>query len=68
MTLLHAYILEQLPPAFVRSVHSWRRIKSQLDFGQRLREIDPEFPRQRQPNLAFILFDDGQDSYDDLLL
>ena len=44
------------------------RIEPQLDFDKRLREIDPEFPWQRKPNLAFILFDDGQDTYDDLLL
>jgi len=68
MTLLHAYILEQLPLAFIRSVHSWRRIESQLDFDKGLWEIDPEFPRQRQPNLAFILFDNRQDTYDDILL
>jgi len=63
MTLLHAHIVDQLPLAVVKIVHSWKRIESNQVFDQRLREIDPAFPRR--DSLAFLLFDEGQDSYSD---
>jgi len=66
MTLLHAHIVNQSPSAVVKSLHSWRRIQSDQLIDQRLREIDPAFPRQG--SLCFLLFDQGQDSYSDNLL
>ena len=52
MTLLHAHIVDQLPLAVVKIVHSWKRIESNQVFDQRLREIDPAFPRR--DSLAFL--------------
>jgi len=66
MTLLHAHIVNQLPLALVKILHSWKRIESDQLIDQRLREIDPAFPRQG--SLAFLLFDEGHASYNDDLL
>jgi hypothetical protein len=63
LTLLHGHIRDQLPLAFVKTLRSWKPIESQFLVDQRLKEIDPAFPRQGSP--AFLLFDDGQDTYSD---
>lgn len=66
MNLLHAYILEQSPSAFVNTQQSWPPRGSGPSHQQRLRQVDPAYPRS--DGVAFLLFDEGQDSYDDHLL
>jgi hypothetical protein len=66
MHLLQSYILEQSPSAFVNALQSWPPRGSGALPNQRLRLMDPAFPRR--DGLAFLLFDEGQDSYDDPLL
>ncbi|KAF8232682.1 hypothetical protein L208DRAFT_1360846 [Tricholoma matsutake] len=66
MNLLHSYIHKKLPSAFVNTQESWPPKESGPSQQQRLRQVDPAFPRP--DGLAFLLFDEGQDSYDDHLL
>ena len=66
MNLLHIYILEQSPSAFVNTQQSWPPRGSGPSANQHLRQVDPAYPRS--DGLAFLLFDEGQDSYDDHLL
>ncbi|KAF8222780.1 hypothetical protein L208DRAFT_1412870, partial [Tricholoma matsutake] len=65
MNLLHSYIHKKLPSAFVNTQESWPPKESGPSQQQRLRQVDPAFPRP--DGLAFLLFDEGQDSYDDHL-
>lgn len=66
--MFHAYILERNPLASVDTTHSWPRIapRSERALDKRLRSIDPTYPRPSA--ITFLLFDDGQDSYQDDLL
>src|ERR1700691_105559 len=70
MDLLHSYILKQSPLAFVNSTSTWPRLEEakQSDSAliKRLQDVDPLFPRRH--GLAFLLFDEGQDSYEDHVL
>ncbi|KIL58917.1 hypothetical protein M378DRAFT_15182 [Amanita muscaria Koide BX008] len=67
MHLLHAYILKQFPSALVYTKHSWPGpTESDSLLRKRLRELDPGFPRRN--GTTFLLFDEGQDLYDDDLL
>ena len=70
MELLHSYILKQSPSAFVNTASTWPALKDaeQTDpaLFKRLKVMDPLFPRR--DGLAFLLFDDGQDTYEDNIL
>ena len=70
MDLLHAYILKELPLAFVKSTSTWHQKdeakQSDSALINRLQEVDPLYPRKC--GLAFLLFDEGQDSYEDHIL
>jgi hypothetical protein len=68
MNLLHAHILKQNPDALVYTSSSWPRGPPQTDssLNERLLAVDPEYPNP--PSLTFLLFDEGQESYGDLLL
>ena len=67
MNLLYAFILEQAPSAFVNTQHSWPQGQSWGPLlNDRLQLVDPSFPRQ--DGLAYLLFDEGQDSYEDDIL
>jgi hypothetical protein len=65
LNLLHAYILEENPSAFVYTTVSWpgETKQSNSSFNERLRQVDPKFPRSN--GLTFLLFDEAQDSYND---
>ena len=67
MKLLHAFILKHAPTAYVNTQHSWPKGESLGNvFYERLRAMDPAFPRQ--DGLAYLLFDEGQDLYEDDML
>ncbi|KIL59210.1 hypothetical protein M378DRAFT_180929 [Amanita muscaria Koide BX008] len=70
MKLLHAYILEHAPLALVYTQHSWpgpeEATQKNSSRRERLKEVDPRFPRQ--DGITFLLFDEGQDTYEDHLL
>ncbi len=66
MNLLHAFILKQEPLAFVNSKHSWPGEGSESLLEERLRLLDPEFPRR--DGSAYLFFDEGQDTYVDEIL
>ena len=67
MNLLHAFILQRAPSAFVHTQHSWPPAGTGPSLGplldERLRLLDHAFPRR--DGLAYLLFDEGQDSYED---
>ncbi len=65
MNLLAAYILEREPSALVKTQHSWVPAKSDEVLKENLRLMDPAFPRSRRDNIAYLLFDEAQDSYED---
>ncbi|KAF8638655.1 hypothetical protein AX17_002036 [Amanita inopinata Kibby_2008] len=63
--LLHQRIRQDYPEAFIRRFFSWPRSTENLGISDRLRNLDPEYPRNQ---ISFLLLDDGQDTYwDDLL-
>lgn len=66
MKLLHAHILQEEPSAFVKTQHSWPPQDSGSALDQRLKVVDPAYPRR--DGLAFLLLDEGQDSYSDHIL
>jgi len=70
MELLHSHILEQSPLTFVYTRLTWPRRKEaeQSDWAltKRLKDVDPLYPRR--DGLAFLLFDDAQDTYEDEIL
>jgi len=70
MELLHSHILEQSPSAFVYTRRTWpgRKEAEQSDWAltKRLKDVDPLYPRRH--GLAFLLFDDAQDTYEDQIL
>ena len=63
---MHAFILEQKPLAFVSVQVSWPPTGSGLSLDERLWLVDPAFPRRH--GLAYLLFDEGQNSYQDCFL
>ena len=65
MNLLVAFILEREPLAFVKIQHSWVPEKSDELLKKRLRFMDPAFPRSQRSGIAYLLFDEAQDSYKD---
>ncbi len=65
MNLLHAFILEQAPSAFVNTQHSWPAGGSGLSLKERLRLVDPAYPRHQRDGIAYLLFDEGQETYED---
>jgi hypothetical protein len=70
MELLHSHILKQSPLAFVNSRSTWPGPKeaerSDEALIKRLKDVDPLFPRRN--GLAFLLFDEGQNTYEDDIL
>lgn len=70
MNLLHSYILDISPSAFVNTQSSWSKpenaIQTDAALIRRIRDVDPLFPRST--GLAFLLFDEAQDSYEDAVL
>ena len=63
MNLLHAFILEQEPSAVVITQTSWPPAGSGPSLNERLWLVDPTYPRRN--DLAYPLFDDAQESYQD---
>ena len=63
--LLHRFILDK--SAFVNSQLSWPPKESQgSSLLKRLQSLDPAYPRDDGP--AYLLFDEGQDSYENMHL
>ena len=65
LNLLAAFILKKDPSSFVKIQHSWPPKGSSpvSSLEQLLQLVDPAFPRH--DGLAYLLFDEGQDSYSD---
>jgi hypothetical protein len=63
MNLLHAFILEQEPSAIVIAQTSWPPAGSGLSLDECLQLVDPAFPSG--DDLTYLLFDEGQESYQD---
>jgi hypothetical protein len=60
--LLHHYIRQFYPEAFIRYYNNWpQNPTGSLD--HRLLKMDPRYPRQQ---ITFLLLDDAQDSYSDV--
>jgi len=66
MNLLHAFILQQAPSTFVNTQHLWLPIEMGLSLNKHLWLVDPTYFRHN--GLAYLLFDKGQDLYDDHIL
>ena len=82
MKLLHSYILKHTPSTtFINTASTWPTgpagglespglpIQSDSALTERLKQLDPFYPRPGpEHSLAFLLFDEGQDSYKDHIL